>query len=240
VSATDTPATKLVFALWEPNVTALHAPALHGALAMIGATRVQVNVDDEHVAGAMRIPAGPTPIGALVSVWVSSVETAYDVALALGPAAGAVAGWHVEERRPIAPPEAWDGTRADALANVAVLRRPADLSEEEWRHRWLVEHTPVAIATQGTFGYLQNVVVAAVTDLPDGVAPVAAIVEELFPMSGIDDVHMFFGSGGDDAELASRMERLMTSVARIGADRDLDLVPTSRYLHDLSEAVQPT
>jgi hypothetical protein len=54
-------------------------------------------------------------------------------------------------------------------------------------------------------------------------------------MAGMHDVHAFYGSGGDDAELASRMERLMASVARFGADRDLDLVPTSRFLHDLSD-----
>ena len=38
-------------------------------------------------------------------------------------------------------------------------------------------------------------------------------------------MHAFYGSGGDDAELTARITRLMASVARIGADRDLDLVP---------------
>ena len=31
----------------------------------------------------------------------------------------------------------------------------------------------------------------------------------------------------------------MASVARIGADRDLDLVPTSRYLYELRTAGTP-
>ena len=47
------------------------------------------------------------------------------------------------------------------------------------------------------------------------------------------DVHAFYGSGGDDAELSRRMTELMASVNRIGADRDLDLVPGSRHLWDL-------
>ncbi len=85
--------------------------------------------------------------------------------------------------------------------------------------------------TQATFGYLQNVVVRPVT--PD--APVVhALVEELFPTAGIDDMHAFYGSGGDDAELNDRLTRLLASVSRIGADKDLDLVPTSRYLYPLS------
>ncbi|MCW2813924.1 MAG: hypothetical protein JWN84_1379 [Nocardioides sp.] len=220
-------------ALWDVDAAALHSPALRERLAAAGATRVQVNVDDEPVAAAMRIPAGTTPIGAVVSVWVDSLDVAPAVTAALQPTAGSLAGWEVEERRPIDPPETWDGSRVDGLANIAVLRRPEDLSVEDWRHRWLVDHTPVAIATQGTFGYLQNVVVAPVTDLPDGVAPVAALVEELFPSAGITDIHAFYGSGGDDAELNDRITRLMTSVGRFGADRDLDLVPTSRYCYPL-------
>jgi hypothetical protein len=195
------------------------------ALRELGASRVQVNVDDADVAPAMRIPHTTPPIVGFVSVWDGDVA-------GIAGLPGVLGGWEVEERRPIDPPETWDGSRADALANVAVLRRPAELPVEEWRHRWLVDHTPVAIETQGTFGYLQNVVLAPVTPLPDSLAGVSALVEELFPMAAIHDVHAFYGSGGDDAELAARLERLMASVARFGADRDLDLVPTSRYLHD--------
>ncbi|GAA1140167.1 hypothetical protein GCM10009606_19710 [Nocardioides aquiterrae] len=64
-------------------------------------------------------------------------------------------------------------------------------------------------------------------------------MEELFPSAGIADMHAFYGSGGDDAELHRRLGELMASVARIGADRDLDLVPTSRYLYELPGAVDP-
>lgn len=118
----------------------------------------------------------------------------------------------------------------DTLANVAVLRRPEELSPEDWLHRWLVDHTPVAIATQATFGYVQNVVLRPVTaDAPR----VDAFVEELFPSAAISDMHAFYGSGGDQAELDDRLTRLMASVARIGADRDLDLVPSSRYVYEL-------
>jgi hypothetical protein len=140
-----------------------------------------------------------------------------------------LAGWEVDERLPIPPPETPGGARLDALANVAVLKRPDDLDRDVWLHRWLVDHTPVAIATQASFGYVQNVVTRELTDVP---RRVDALVEELFPSAGMVDMHAFYGSDGDDGELNDRLTKLMASVARIGFDHDIDLVPGSRYVYD--------
>jgi hypothetical protein len=224
--------TKLMYVMWGDDLaTRLLDPALRERLAAAGVTRFQVNVDDEAVAPAMRIPTTDSPIGAIVSVWTGlDGEPEAPVTDVLAPLADRLAGYEVYERRPIPPPEAHDGERMDTLANIAVLRRPEELSREQWIHHWLVDHTPVAKATQATFGYVQNVVVRPVT--PD--APrIDAMVEELFPTAGMTDMHAFYGSGGDDAELNDRFTRLMTSVARFGADRDLDLVPSSRYVYAL-------
>lgn len=219
--------TKMVFALWGADHAALRGDALRAELAAAGVRRLQLNLDDADVAPAMRIPTGE-PMSGFASVWTDG--DAAPVAAALDRLADRVAGWSVDERRRLDPPEVADGERADTLANVAVLRKPADLETTEWMRRWMVEHTPIAIRTQATFGYVQNVVVAPVTaDAPY----VSALVEELFPSAGMTDMHAFYGSDGDDAELGRRLGRLMASVARIGADRDLDLVPTSRYTWDL-------
>lgn len=218
-----------MYAAWGEDLsTTLHDPGLRTRLAEAGAQRLQVNVDDDAVAAAMRIPTFDEPIGAVVSVWVDGDPQA--VTDVLSAVTSRLAGYEVEERLPIPPPASADGERMDTLANIAVLRRPEELTVDEWRHNWLVDHTPVAIATQGTFGYVQNVVVRPVTeDAPR----VDALVEELFPSAAMTDMHAFYGSGGDDAELNDRITRLMTSVARFGADRDLDLVPTSRYVYTL-------
>lgn len=225
-----------MFALWGAGTSELLDVAPRRALAVAGVTRLQVNLDDEPVSKAMRIPTTDPAISAVVSIWTEAGPDDLDgVLLVLGELADRVCGWRVEERRPIDPPETGDGGRADALANTALLRRPAELSQEEWLHRWLVDHTPVAMATQATFGYLQNVVVAPVTP---NTPPVAALVEELFPTAGIDDMHAFYGSGGDEAELNDRLTRLMASVARFGADRDLDLVPSGRYLFEPADRVR--
>lgn len=223
------PGAKHVFLLrgLTAPVERLHDPDLHAALRAAGVGRLQVNVDDEPVAAALRIPHLDPPVAAMVSTWGADPSA---VAAVLQRTADRVDGYAVDERRRLDPPEAWDGGRADALANVAILRRPADLPHEEWLRRWMVEHTPIAIRTQATFGYVQNVVTGAVTD---GAPSVDAVVEELFPTAGITDMHAFYGSGGDDAELGRRIAELMASVARIGADRDLDLVPTGRYLYRL-------
>ncbi len=219
--------TKLMFLLWGERLL-VQDPDWHARLASAGVRRLQVNVDDEPVADALRLQTFEEPVRAVVSVWTDA-EVA-DAVAAVEEVAPRVVGWVVDERRPLDPPESADGTRADALANVAILRRPEELGRDEWLARWLEHHTPVAIETQATFGYLQNVAVEPVT--PD--APrVDALVEELFPPVAIHDMHAFYGSGGDDAELSRRMTRLMESVATFGADRDLDLVPTSRYLYAL-------
>ena len=224
--------TKLMFAMWG-DLEGLHSPEVHGRIEAAGGVRLQVNVADEHVAGAMRISTFEPGVDGFASVWTASSSEAADIAGALYDVAERTVGWEVEERRPIEPPEEWDGSRLDGLANLAVLRRPGELTQEEWLRRWREDHTPIAIATQATFGYTQNLVVSRLTaETPE----VSGIVEELFPMAGIEDMHAFYGSDGDDAELNARLERLMASVARIGADRDLDLVPTSRYLYSLTRS----
>ena len=213
-----------MFALWGGSAEELLGDEIRDALRAAGASRLQVNIDDGRVAGALRLTTSDDYIAAIVSVWTDGdLSPVVDV---LADQCDRLAGWQVDERRPIEPPEVGDGRRTDALANIALIRQPADLTHDEWLHRWLVDHTPIAIATQATFGYVQNVVERPVTD---GAPPVAALVEELFPSAAVDDIHAFYGSGGDDAELSDRLTRLMASVARIGADRDLDLVPSGRY-----------
>jgi hypothetical protein len=220
---------KLMYAAWGVEPDALKDERLRRRLADAGAHRLQLNLDDEDVAPAMRLSTGDEPIRAVVTVWADTDEPT----AVLGEQVDRLAGWEVDERRPLEPPATPDGVRADALANVAVLKKPDELDREVWLHRWLVEHTPVAIATQASTGYVQNVVTRALT--PDAPRQVDALVEELFPSAGMSDIHAFYGSGGDAEELDRRLTTLMTSVARIGFDRDIDLVPSSRYTYRLDD-----
>jgi hypothetical protein len=137
-----------------------------------------------------------------------------------------VAAYLVTESVPLPPPPTTPGERTPGLANVALLRRPGDLDEATWRQRWHIDHTPVAIETQSTFGYTQNEVVHPLTS---GAPVLNAIVEELFPIEATSDLHAFFGAADDD-DLRDRMERMVASTAAFGANRDIDTVPTSRYV----------
>ncbi|WP_332643613.1 hypothetical protein [Aeromicrobium sp.] len=219
--------TKLILAFHGTDL-ALDDADLRARLAAIGVTRFQLNVDDDPVADALRFGPG-APITAFVTLWTDGdPEAAIAVLSDIDAAAHA---WRVTERRPIDPPSVADGARAGALANIAVLRRPEGMTREEYLDIWLGSHTQIAIDTQNTFGYIQNIVEEPLTP---GAPEISAIVEELFPMSALTDIHEFYGSGGDDEELGRRMTELMASVARFGGDQGLDLVPTSRYVWDLA------
>ena len=220
---------KLVLALWDADQQALLGAELRAALRGAGATRLQVNLDDDHIPETvLRLQAFDVPVTSVVSVWTDGA--AEDVVAVVSPYAARLAGWQVEERQPLVPPDAPDGQRLDALAQVAFLRRPPEMEYDDWRAHWQGPHTQIAIETQATFGYVQNRVTGTLTD---DTPPVDAIVEELFPSEAMHDIHAFYGSNGDQDELDRRLTRLMASVATMGADRDLDVVPTSRYVFDL-------
>jgi hypothetical protein len=221
---------KLMYALWGAGLdSGLSAPALRNALRAAGATRLQVNVDDADVAQAtLRITTFDLPVGAVVSVWTDGDPDA--ISDLLSRQAERAAGWEVEERTPLVPPPAPDGARSPALAQIAFLRIPENLDAGEWRRRWQELHTSVAIETQATFGYVQNRVLRSVIGDED----IGALVEELFAMAAITDLHAFYGSDGDEAELRRRLGLMIDSVTSFGAHTNLDCVPTSRYVYNLS------
>ena len=228
--------TKVMVALHAPDVgPRLLAREFRDALATVGAVAIAVNMDDAEVSAALRFGPG-TPISAVVSVWTDG-----DATQAVG-AVGEVLGepglhaYRVTEIVRLEPHPVADGVRLDAMAQLALLRRPEHLSREQYLEYWQVHHTPIAIRTQNTSGYVQNVVEEGLTPASP---PIAAIVEEHFPMAALHDPHAFYGSRGDDGELERRMTELMASVARFGADEGLDLVPTSRYRWTLSQTASP-
>ena len=225
---------KTVFVLRRPDgeVTDAWCEQLRTTVAQrlltAGAAGLTAHVRDGAVAAAMmRLTTLRPPVAAVMTMWVEqSYGPAIDEAVGILGADGVVVhGYLVTESVPMRLPATPAGERTDGFANIALLRRPADLATELWRERWQGQYTKVAIDTQATIGYTQNLVVRALTsDAP----AVAAIVEEQFPDAALTDAMAWYGADGPD-DLADRLRRMVESVASFGADRDLDTVPTSRY-----------
>jgi len=199
------------------------------ALVELGVPGLTINVRDAPVRDSlMTLTTLDPPVQALVSVWVQQHygEQMRRVMATLESEADLVAAYLVTESVPMAAASAELGRRAPGLANIALLRRPADMDESTWLTRWHRDHTPVAIATQSTFGYVQNYVVRALTE--DAHA-LSAIVEELFPIEAAKSLHAFFGAA-DDAELHDRLGKMVVSTTSFGANVNIDTVPSGRYV----------
>jgi EthD domain len=206
----------------------LRGPVADKILAM-GVAGLTINVRDSAVRDSlMTLTTLDPPVAAIVTIWTqqSYGDAARDAIDLLSAQCQSVAAYLVTESVPLTPPATALGERTTGLANVALLRRPDRLDRDTWLARWQLEHTSVAIETQATFGYTQNVVWRVLT--PDAPA-IDGIVEELFPSAAISDLHAFFGAA-DDADLQDRMSRMIASTSAFGANENIDTVPTSRYV----------
>ena len=198
---------KLVFALWGGPSGAGLGRALRdpGLHARLVAAGVRRLQLDLLDPTARHRQCFDRPVRAVVSVWTSGPPAA--VTLLLQGLADEVAGWRVEEDRVREPPRAT--TRGTV---VAVVRGAA---ADPWLDRWLAHRASAAAADPHVLGHVQDRVRAVLTrDAP----PVQALVEET--------------TEGGDAD-PRWLDRLVESVATLGGDRELDLVPTSRCVLDL-------
>jgi hypothetical protein len=198
------------------------------AILRLGVAGLAVNVRDATVRHSlMTLTTLDPPVAAVVSMWTQQCygdQIAAALRL-LEVECDQLAAYLVTESVPLQAPLQL-GQRTTGLANIALLRKPAELDQPTWLTRWQHDHTTVAIETQSTFGYTQNTVVRSLT--PD--APVlAGIVEELFPAEAITDLKAFFGAA-DDADLQDRVSRMVASTSAFGANENIDTVPTSRYV----------
>ena len=206
----------------------LPAPSCSAALAA-----VQINVADNDVASAarLRIVSSTEPADAVVSVWVDSAVDGFRAPFdaVISEASEGWAGYLVTESVPLANSRfpAAPGERTEGLSQMAFLQRPATIAYEEWLDLWLNGHTPVAIDTQDTFGYVQNVVTRVLTP---GAPPWAAIVEELFPAGAMTDPHVFYDAVGDERRLRRHQAAMIESTQRFLDFTAIDVIPTSQHV----------
>jgi len=205
---------------------------LSAQLLALGVRGLQLNVDDAEVApaaGIRQTAHAPHP-DALLQVWLDSA-----IALRRAPVDTAIAAsctrfdaYLVTESEPLRnarhPPA--PGQRTHGFAQIVLLKKPDRLGHADWLAAWHDGHTPVAIETQSTFEYRQNVVVRALTA---GARPYDAIVEECFPPEAMSDPQVFFDAAGDAAKFQRNLDRMMASVGRFLDLGTFDVLATSQY-----------
>lgn len=227
---------KLVMPVWRPEGTtgdefrdtllALAAeqlcelPAVR-ALRLAVADSAVSPADNKRMASFGELPDG------VVSAWVDTVTHAESLQHLLERVVSKSAAYLVTESEQLVNSESVDGRgRFPGFCQVVFLQRPDRLSEQAWLDIWQGSHTGIAIATQSTFGYRQNVIVRA---LAAGSAPYSAMIEENFPDQAMTSDHAFYGAP-DDETLQANLTAMMESCARfIDFDR-IDVIPMSEYL----------
>ena len=223
---------KLVYVGWKPAdvaITEFRARLLGDtarALLAAGARGLTVLLADEHAVQGLRIARrDPT---AVVGLWVDSAATRAPLEAALRTVMPRFAGWVALESMPL-PNTAHPtplGARIPGLYTVAFLEKPDHLDYDAWLARWQGDHTAVAIATQRTFHYVQNVLVRALT--PDA-PPWTAVVEEAFPAEAATDPFQFYAAA-TEAELVEQQGRMTASVARFIDFGRFETLPMSAYV----------
>lgn len=197
-------------------------PQVHGVRLAVADTAVAA-------AAARRMESHPTLPAAMLSLWGGSSS-----ALAWEPLIDQYverrSGYLVTEAEPLVSQRvhpAGPGERIHGMCQLAFLRKPAQLERDEWLAIWKDSHTPIAIETQSSFGYRQNVVVQA---LNETALPFDAIVEENFPAQAMASDHAFYDTGGDEELLQQRLTAMLESCARFIDFAHIDVIPMSEYL----------
>jgi hypothetical protein len=193
---------------------------------------VRVAVADTAVAeaeGRRMVSHSPAPDAAL-SLWVDNAGAAAAWVPAIEAHVSRMQAYLVAEAEPLVTGHTHPcapGERLYGMCHVVFMKRPETQSREDWLKVWKDSHTQVAIDTQSTFGYRQNVIVRVLSD--DSI-PCDAIVEEHFPPEAMASDHAFYDTGGDEAQLQERMSAMMESVARFIDFEHIDVIPMSEYL----------
>lgn len=228
---------KLIYVIWkrEADSTESFRQEILGPTARrildLGVRGLAVNLADDLAAFSqnLRLSRMDAPMTGTVSVWVDTATRRARIEEALEAVTARRAGYLALESVPIVntkhvvPP----GERLPGLYTIAFLEKPGFLTYEQWLEIWQGSHTQVAIETQSTFLYIQNVLVRPVTkDAP----PWTAIVEEAFPREAATDPMVFYDAGGDAAKLHERQMRMFDSCKRFIDFNQLESHPMSAYV----------
>jgi hypothetical protein len=228
---------KLVYVVWKPAALAVQpfrdqlVGEVASGLMAAGAHQLAVSVADEHVEFAQhaRMSVIDPPISGIVCLWLDTHLRRAECDEILAAATQRFESYLVVESRPIinTTHPASLGQRTPGVNTVAFIERPPRLEHEAWREIWQGSHTQIAIDTQSTFLYTQNLVVRALSDE----APAwAAIVEEGFPADSFRDPKIFYAAGDSEEKLHDHRKQMVESCQRFIEFDRLESHPMSEYI----------
>ena len=228
---------KLIYAVWkhEAESPSEFKNKLLGevseTLIKLGVHKLLVSIVDEDVEPAeplRMIVTRPSAQG-IVSLWVDTANDRGPIESVMEGAVSRIAGYLVTESMPIVNTKhaVRDGERVPGMNSVVFFKKPPRLSYEYWLETWLGSHTKVAIDTQSTFGYKQNVIVRPLTYVAP---PYNAIVEENFPEAAMTDNQAFYDAPGDEEKCKKNEQAMIDSCDRFLDFDKLDRIITSEYV----------
>lgn len=230
---------KVMYSLWKEDEQSSDAfrdvllnTVAPAVAAQDGVHSLRVCVADaavEPAAGRRMVCQDPHP-DAVVSLWVDYAGANALWEPLIEPHVTRYASYLVAEAEPLVNQQAHPaapGERMHGMCHVVFMSPPDAMDYQDWLAVWKDSHTQIAIDTQSTFGYRQNLVLRALTE---GAHPAFAIVEENFPPEAMTDDHAFYATGGDADVLKANMTAMMESCARFIDFEKIDVIPMSEYL----------
>lgn len=237
---------KVIYSVWRDTQTSNEefARRLRNEVAeqllVLGARGLQVNVVDKQVepAAGLRQANNQPLMDGTVSFWLDSANGQFRRPFeeVIAAAVSRLAGYLVSESVPIRNTRypASVGERTHGFSQLAFLTRPPRLTPAAWLDIWRNHHSQVAIDTQDTFLYVQNLVVNPLTP---GAPQIDAIVEEGFPPEAMTDPQAFFDAVGDEEKYQRNLAAMIESCQRFIDFDKIDVLPTSQYLLNAPAAV---
>jgi hypothetical protein len=230
---------KLLYPLWKPAALSgddFREVLLHQLVPKLarleGVHSLRLCVADSAVeaAAARRMESHAPVPDAMLSLWVDFAGAAARWEPLIDDHVNRKCAYLVAEAEPLVNQErhpSKPGERVYGMCHVVFMSSPAAMDRQEWLALWKDSHSQIAIDTQSTFGYRQNLVVRR---LSEDAVPCHAIVEENFPPEAMTSDHAFYATGGDEALLKKNMAAMIESCARFIDFEQIDVIPMSEYL----------
>lgn len=229
---------KIVTLLWRPD----DQPKQHFADALLqraaprllelGAHRLKICVEDEHVDGdALRMNPVPPPKAAMASYWIECAQDRGPIERVLSDSSAALASFLVVESVPV--PNTGHvvepGQRTPGMAQITCIVPKQGLPYDEFIRIWHTEQRPCAMETQSTFQYIRNEIVRTLSGKPP---PWAAVVEEGFPIEAMRDPRAFYAAVDDEEKFQRNLTRMLETVERFLAMDQTDVTITGEYVFE--------